>query len=254
MNRELQTISNSEPWLQQSPLTVKSGILPGGAVFRAYRALQPVLCLTLVCGCAYLAVGLRAVPARELWTVLLALLYGACFSAASCKTANSSCSSGSYSNDVIVAPVPLSGFGYVRIQTLFLLATSAFLSVGAPWAWILLGEPSPSQIKLLSPHLFVMMSQIIFELRCNRVSSHVLLRLSIPVAASAYRIGLLLEWSNFAKETLLSSETPSSEVYVMCGLAYANLFFWGFVLFYFLLVKVAPRYFAAMPVAICKSQ
>lgn len=221
--------------------------------YRVYRNLQLLICSLLVCGCGYLILFLRAVPAREMWAVLVALLYTTCLSATSCTRFVSPCQSPP-ANSMDIKPVPLSGSGNLRVQTLILVSVSAVLSLVLPWTLILLGKPSQLQTNMLSPHLFIMMSQVIFEIRCNRAKCNYVVRLLIPIAATAYRLRLLLDWCHLARESLQSADDISSRKFFMCGLAYANLTFWVFTLFFFLLARIVPRYFSELPASSTKSQ
>jgi hypothetical protein len=204
----------------------------------AYRALLSVLGVNLLGGCMYITMGLGAVPARDLWALLGAFLYGSVFSIAVAPPARPVPSTP-------ISPVrPLAGYGIMRLQAVVLLSLAAVLSIAVPWAWIIAGRLSRGQVEMLAPHLFVFMAQVIFELACYRPTVSLLVRMSVPVLFTAYRLRVLLEWLAKADEVLRMPEIPRN-AFAVRYLALANLAFWSFVLFYFLLLKVVPRYFLA---------
>jgi hypothetical protein len=203
----------------------------------AYRALLSVIGVALLCGCMYLSLGIGAVPDRDLWALLGAFVYGSVFSLAVAPPAHP------VRPVVPISPVkPLAGAGMMRLQASVLLSVSAVLSISVPWAWIVTGRLTRVQLEMLAPHLFMMMAQVIFELACYRPTLSLLVRLSVPVLFTAYRLRLLLEWLARADDVLRLPNIPQN-AFAVRYLALANLAFWTFVLFYFLLLKVVPRYF-----------
>lgn len=169
---------------------------------------------------ATLCLKLRAVPKQELWSVtgaVLYLLFATCFQRSSLTREPS-------------LPLARSASRWViRV----LLATSFILSILIPWIWIFC-RANPARVKLLGPHLFVMMAQVLFEIWSYRLDVSTTIRVGIPVGFVAYRIWLLIHWCSAA---WLAKDIP------MTVLAISNLGFWAVILFYVLLIRVCPFYF-----------
>ncbi|CAN8063988.1 unnamed protein product [Agarophyton chilense] len=119
------------------------------------------------------------------------------------------------------------------------LFSSLLLSLLIPWAWILTFSISEQQTKLLAPHLFLMMTQVLFEIWSYRPNVSVVVRICIPVTFVCYRLTVLYQWVRAAAAAY--SEQIQSRI--MLALATANLAFWSVILFYVLLLKVCPPYF-----------
>lgn len=169
---------------------------------------------------ATLCLKLRAVPKQELWTVtgaVLYLLFATCFQANSVTREPS-------------LPLARSTSRWVIRALLFI---SFILSILLPWTWIASGA-DPARVKLLGPHLFVMMAQVLFEIWSYRPDVGTAIRVGIPVGFVAYRIWLLMQWTSAA---WLTEDIP------MAMLAISNLAFWAIILFYVLLIRVCPLYF-----------
>lgn len=94
-------------------------------------------------------------------------------------------------------------------------------------------------MRLVGPHLFVMMTQVLFEIWSYRACVSVVVRIGIPVGFVAYRLRLLGEWFLRAWDVWKGDVRGGCMVLLAGG----NIVFWGFVLFYVLLLKVCPPYF-----------
>lgn len=94
--------------------------------------------------------------------------------------------------------------------------------------------------KLLAPHLFLMMAQVLFEIWSYRLSVSLVVRIAIPVAFVSYRLTVLYEWVRDAFVAMSSNMLPDQLMFV---LALVNFAFWIFILLYVLLLKVCPPYF-----------
>jgi hypothetical protein len=226
-----------------------------------YGCVLLALAAVLVCGCFYLSVVQRTVPQREMYSVLCAVIYGAILSRSPARPQPPR------APGFAASIQPLAASGAMRVQARALIATSVVLSLAVPWAWVLRSAPelSPAQLRLLAPHLFVLMSQVFCELASYYPSSSLLLRLAVPVSFTFYRLRLLLEW--FGKASAAAGDTPLSYASfvslvktfslttsgglreravtpdAMQALAASNLVFWIVCLFGFILVRVVPRFF-----------
>lgn len=190
------------------------------------------LASVLVFGCAFLALSLRAVPKSELAAVTVAVFY-----VLAANLLQPSPSQPKTRPDRI-RPLALER-QFSRAAVRGFLATGLFLSIFIPWVWIALFSPSYGQLQLLGPHLFLMMSQVLFEIWSYRATVKIVVRIGIPVGFVSYRLSVLLKW---VQEALANDSTALPDVF-MKVLAVSNLCFWGVVLFYVLLLKVCPPYF-----------
>lgn len=188
--------------------------------------------LLFVAGCAVLSLGLRAVPKTELAAVTAAIMYVLAASVLQPAPPVPSVAPGR------IKPLALDR-QLSRATIRFFLVTSFVLSLVAPWIWIAYFEPSYQQLQLLGPHLFLMMAQVLFEVWSYRTTVSVVIRVGIPVAFVSYRMRVLVAWVQDA----LVVENKGLSDKVMVALASANVCFWGFMLFYILLLKVCPPYF-----------
>lgn len=203
------------------------------------RALLLVPALLFVTGCAILTLNLQIVPKTDLIAIIAAVIY---IQAANLTQPPPSTMSSKPTTNVIRPLAMTSGFSRANVRV-FLL-TSLLLSIVIPWIWLLAFNPTLEQRMLLGPHLFAMMTQVLFEIWSYRSSVSLLVRLTIPVGFVAYRVRLLLQWVQAAYHEFDTSNV--SETF-MFALALANLIFWGIILFYVLLLKVCPPYFASAP-------
>lgn len=222
----------------------KLATMSGLATSPTYRVFLSLLAVVLVAWCAYLALSLRAVPPQDLWAFLFAVSYGLCFSF--CTAPQSSPPAPPVVPNRVAPVRPLVANGRMRVQMLTLLTTSFFISVLIPACLILfVSEVTEKQKALLAPHLFCLCGQVVFELTCFRSGVNQLVRLAIPVLSTAYRFTRLLEWvKNAAAVVRLAGDNAPRGDVAMLALAGVNLAFWAIVLFYFLLLRVVPRYFA----------
>lgn len=196
------------------------------------RVLLLLIAATFVVGCAVLALGLRVVPVSELGAVTAALFYvlAASLLQPAPRQANS--------RPDRIRPLALDR-QLSRITVRLFLTASFVLSLLLPWAWIIAGIKN-AECKLLGPHLFLMMAQVLFEIWSYRNTVSTFIRIGIPVAFVSYRLGLLVNWVRAAFE---GGADGGMRDLAMKALALSNLTFWGVVLFYVLLLKVCPPYF-----------
>lgn len=200
----------------------------------ARRLFLVVVALVITVGCTILTLEYRAVPKAELTTVGGSVFYvlAAHFLQPLPRVL------GKDVVDNVVRPLAKSraiGRNTIRL----FLVTSFVFSIVLPWVWLVVFSPSPAQTRLLAPHLFLMMSQVLFEIWGYRQSVSALVRISIPVGFCAYRLRLLYDW---VYASLLVDPKKTSDK-VMIALAVSNLCFWCVMFFYVLLLKVCPPYF-----------
>lgn len=200
------------------------------------RAILLLTALLFVVGSAVLSLNLRAVPKTELAVVALAVLY--VLAASTLQPPHTSSS-----KDRIK---PLARDRQLsRIAVRIFLISSFLISIAAPWIWLTCFRTTLSQRRLLGPHLFLMMAQVLFEIWSYRTTVSLLLRITIPVAFVSYRIRLLVDWVKKSSFIILTNSQAKSNLAdrLMFALAMVNLVFWGIILFYVLLLKVCPPYF-----------
>lgn len=200
----------------------------------ARRASLLLIASFFICGCALLALPYRAVPKNELVTVGVALVY----IQAAHWLHPSPLTKGQVSN--VIRPLAMTGV-LGRLTVRLLLSVSLMLSIVVPWVWLLVFSVSQAQARLLGPHLFLMMTQVLFEIWSYRQTVSTIVRISIPVGFVAYRLHLLIDWVQEAYNV----ESGAFSDKFMLFLAFANLIFWTIVLFYILLLKVCPPYFSS---------
>lgn len=114
------------------------------------------------------------------------------------------------------------------------LAVAGMVSLILPWVLVLRGGSAAADV--LGPHLFVFATQVLFEIWSNRTQVSISLRLSIPVAFAAYRLRVIFDWIGQAQRR------PVERAVLVLG--FVNAAFWATVLFYVLLMRVAPPYFS----------
>ena len=167
---------------------------------------------------AVLALSLQAVPLRDLFVVAGFTIYIAIVSFTSDGTKSTA--------------RPFKPLAPVQRFIRPMLLISFISSVILPSVWIAAAS-SKAVVDLLAPHLFLIACQVLFELWSYRPVIPVTIRLFIPVAFNAYRLGALGEWCYRAwKCDLLSMK-------ILAGL---NTSFWAFGFFYILLIRVLPEY------------
>lgn len=188
----------------------------------------------LLIGCGVLIFGFKAVPKGNLFAMLFAVLY--------VPVLNSVGSGGGIRRRAKVKPLALDqklSRGMVRL----LLVTSFVISFAAPWVWLLAFPMTRTQTHILAPHLFVMMSQVLFEIWGYRSCVSVVARLGIPVAFVTYRLTVL--YGCALEAAMVAMRTRQTADVIMFALTGANVLFWALILFYVLLLKVCPPYFIA---------
>lgn len=204
------------------------------------RALLFVPALLFVTGCAVLTLNLRTVPKTDLMAIIAAVIY---IQAANLMQPPPSSTYPESPTTNIVRPLAMTAV-FSRTTVRVFLLSSLLLSIVFPWIWLLVFNPTLEQRMLLGPHLFAMMAQVLFEIWSYRTSVSLLVRLTIPVGFAAYRVRLLIQW---VQASYINLDTFGFSDTVMFVLALANLLFWGIILFYVLLLKVCPPYFATVP-------
>lgn len=208
----------------------------GDTFSKTRRAILLLIALVFVVGSAVLSLNLRAVPKTELGVVTLAVLYVLAASTLQPPQIPSS-------KDRVK---PLARDRQLsRVTVRIFLISSLLISLVVPWIWLSCFRTTLSQRRLLGPHLFLMMAQVLFEIWSYRATVSLLLRITIPVAFVSYRIRLLVDWVRKSALIILSNTEGKSDLddRLMFALAMVNLVFWGIILFYVLLLKVCPPYF-----------
>lgn len=167
---------------------------------------------------AILTLSLRAIPLRDLLVVMGVTLYVSVVNSCLDRTKHS--------------PRPFKPLAPIRRFIRPVLAISFFVSIVIPSVWIAITS-SRKVVDLLAPHLFLIACQALFEVWSYRPEIAVVIRLFIPLAFNAYRLGALLEWCVRAwQESMISMKI----------LAATNAAFWAFGFFYILLKRVLPQY------------
>ncbi|KAF8413185.1 hypothetical protein HHK36_001161 [Tetracentron sinense] len=114
-----------------------------------------------------------------------------------------------------------------------------------PIGYILQGifEGDKEGIKAAAPHLFLLCSQVFMEGLTFSNQFSVPIRVFVPVFYNSRRIFTIVEWlrSEIGKE--FGGSTSTRRLYFGRGLAIANMMFWCFNLFGFLLPVYLPRAF-----------
>ncbi|KAH0452741.1 hypothetical protein IEQ34_020040 [Dendrobium chrysotoxum] len=129
---------------------------------------------------------------------------------------------------------------------------AVYVSIGAllglllPIAYILEGimEGDKQGIKAAAPHVFLLASQVFMEGVTFSYQFSLPIRAFVPVSYNALRMFALIDWvtCEMMKEAAASGEQWSAlRLLAGRGLAVANLVFWAFNLFGFLLPVYLPR-------------
>lgn len=191
----------------------------------------------LVTGCAALTLFFNAVPKLELATVLFAMLYTQAVNFIKIQPPPSPSTTTTKTLRTLVRTSIIS-----RLAVRILIFSSLVLSIIFPWIWLAFFKPNEQQSSLLGPHLFLMMTQVLFEIWSNRNNVSSLIRVGIPVAFAAYRLNLLYDWVYKSWNIYHAKGNQIQDGYMVL-LASSNFIFWCFILFYVLLLKVIPPYF-----------
>ncbi|XP_019178031.1 PREDICTED: uncharacterized protein LOC109173193 [Ipomoea nil] len=127
-----------------------------------------------------------------------------------------------------------------RTLRLYML-TSAVIGLLLPVAYIFEGivEGDKEGIKAAVPHLFLLGSQVFMEGVASTERFSLPVRVFVPVFYNAKRIFTLAEWLR----SEISKESSGRRLYVGRGLAVANMAFWCFNLFGFLVPVYLPKAF-----------
>ncbi|RAL53747.1 hypothetical protein DM860_015475 [Cuscuta australis] len=132
----------------------------------------------------------------------------------------------------------------------FFLFAGAVLGLFLPIAYIFEGilEGDKEGIKVTAPHVFLLASQVFVEgvaSSTNRFSLPV--RVFVPVFYNSRRIFSIVEWvrsemiSNSNSAVGVGEEDRGRRLYIGRALALANMAFWSFYLFCFLLPVYLPK-------------
>lgn len=181
----------------------------------------------LVLHCGVLLLGYRAVPASECLLVVFAVIF-----VQACALLQPRAST----------PPPVrplgapSGMGRTLVR--LLLAASGIVSFVLPWTLILwTGDAVVARV--VGPQLFVFATQQLFEIWSYRSQVPLAVRVLIPVGFVAYRLKVIATWIGDADAIRDSGVRRAAQ-----ALGVANIAFCAFVLFYVLLLRVCPPYFA----------
>lgn len=132
-----------------------------------------------------------------------------------------------------------------KLLKLYVLV-GAIIGLYFPIAYILEGiiEGDKQGIKAASPHVFLLASQVFMEGVAFSPGFSIPIRVFVPVCYNSKRIFTISEWlrTEFYK---VDQEFGGSQrrVYAGRGLAIANMAFWGFNLFGFLIPVYIPKAF-----------
>lgn len=150
-----------------------------------------------------------------------------------------------------VPPEPAKNMGVAPLASVNLLsrfavylsiAGSLIISVFLPWLCIFALGPSYPHRKPLADALFLMMSQVLFEVWSYRPKVKGGVRVAIPLAFVSYRLLLLVKWARGAAQMFEVDRSVTNGCIV--ALASSNVVFWFIVLVYVLILKVTVPYFS----------
>ncbi|XP_031108902.1 uncharacterized protein LOC116013352 [Ipomoea triloba] len=131
-------------------------------------------------------------------------------------------------------------FGQTNRTLRLYMLTSAVIGLLFPLAYIFEGivEGDKEGVKAAVPHLFLLGSQVFMEGVASKDRFSLPVRVFVPVSYNTKRIFTLAEWlrSEISKE-------QNRRLYVGRGLAVANMAFWCFNLFGFLVPVYLPKAF-----------
>ncbi|KAG8390329.1 hypothetical protein BUALT_Bualt01G0072300 [Buddleja alternifolia] len=138
---------------------------------------------------------------------------------------------------------------FTNKNTLLTLHTSLGSIIGLflPIAYIFEGiyEGDKEGIKAAAPHVFLLASQVFMEGVSYWAGYSIPIRVLVPVVYNGMRMFSILEWvrSEVTKEVGVGYGGGGRRLYVGRGLAVANMAFWSFNLFGFLLPFCLPKAF-----------
>lgn len=138
------------------------------------------------------------------------------------------------------AEAPFSG----GIQSVYAVA-GAVIGLFLPIAYILQGivEGDTEGIKAAAPHVFLLAGQIFMEGVSLWWEYSVPIRVIVSVLYNAMRIMSILEWVKCEISMSKEGRVSGQRLYVGKALAFANMAFWSFNLFGFLLPFYLPKAF-----------
>jgi len=113
-------------------------------------------------------------------------------------------------------------------------AAAAVIALVLPATVGVLNRSNPAILALVGPHLYLTTAQIVCEFLTRGPRVALLPQLLVPMGFNTYRMWTLWVWVSAAA----AAGAPAWHV----GLATANLLFWGYNLFIFLLLNILPRY------------
>ncbi|KAK9063194.1 hypothetical protein SSX86_017064 [Deinandra increscens subsp. villosa] len=130
-----------------------------------------------------------------------------------------------------------------RLLTLY-VSIGALIGLLLPVAYILHGaiEGDKNGIKSAAPHAFLMASQVLVEAVTFSGGFSLPVRVFVPVVYNAMRMYAILDW---VKVEMMRGDEGGSGRRLVVGrsIAVANMVFWGFNLFGFLLPVYMPKAF-----------
>ncbi|KAL8217927.1 hypothetical protein R6Q57_021300 [Mikania cordata] len=129
---------------------------------------------------------------------------------------------------------------------------TVYVSIGAivglilPVAYIFHGvlEGDKEDVKAAAPHVFLLASQVLMEAVSFSGGFSLPIRVFVPVVYNSMRMYAIMDWVQHEMTKVNEGEYGSSRrLKVGRGLAMANMVFWGFNLFGFLLPVYLPKAF-----------
>ncbi|CAH1430291.1 unnamed protein product [Lactuca virosa] len=132
-----------------------------------------------------------------------------------------------------------------RLLTIY-VSVGALIGLFLPVVYILHGvlEGDKEGIKAAAPHVFLLASQVFMEGVTFSGGFSLPIRVFVPVVYNSMRMSAILDW---VKNEMMKENTvdhgSSRRLYAGRLLAMANMVFWGFNLFGFLLPFYLPRAF-----------
>ena len=131
-----------------------------------------------------------------------------------------------------------------RLLSLY-VAVAAVIGLFLPIAYIFEGvfEGDKAGIKAAAPHVFLLASQVFMEGLTFSSRFSLPIRVFVPVFYNSRRIFTIVDWLRSEIWKAEEGTLRSRRLYVGRGLAIANMAFWSFNLFGFLLPVYLPRAF-----------
>jgi hypothetical protein len=121
-------------------------------------------------------------------------------------------------------------------------AAAGVLALLLPALVCLLHRNDAAVLALIGPHLYLTTAQVLCESFSSSSSMAMLPRMLVPIGFNTFRLWTLWTWCTQAY-------TGQAPMWHVC-LAVANLLFWTYNLFVFLLLNMLPRYLDAAACAV----